>query len=144
MVLILILDGTIRVWDIRKGNPCLGILNPKYTDRYNHSQPITGLVFANNNLLTTTHKLFGLSTWDINTLNKLPIKYPTNNGDLYSVSPAITPIDSCLTPLIFQPTGRILKIIELFSGKLVKQLTGHIEPISTISLRYKQQVFVIN
>jgi len=130
-------DGTVRLWDVRRGKSCLasldqhntasrgtgGWLNP--TNKA-HTGLVNGLEFTADGLhLVSVGHDEEIRVWDMETgLNTLVSFGPIlRNRHGMEVKPYITPPDTCQTPLMYVPSDESeILCFELFTGELVSRL----------------------
>lgn len=137
-------DGTIRLWDIRKSSGALGVLDKEDsmgitgTDGLGrsarsreagkaHSAPVNGLSWTDDGsyLISTGHDA-RIRVWDAGTgANTLAGFGPTlKNGHLSVLNMATSPT-SCTPPgksLLFYPNEKEILMFELHEGRLLKRL----------------------
>ncbi|OLL25250.1 DNA excision repair protein ERCC-8 [Neolecta irregularis DAH-3] len=128
------MDGTIRLWDIRRAAGCLASL-----DQHNSGELLgamnTGHTGACNGLQFTSDGIHLISlghderirVWDLVNGRNTLVGYPPiiRNRFMRNMNPCITDIRSVETPLIFVPSddGYLLEF-QLFEGALVKKAFG--------------------
>ncbi|CCG83502.1 WD40 repeat-containing protein [Taphrina deformans PYCC 5710] len=124
-------DGTVRLWDVRKVNSCIAMLD-QYNSRPSarpaapkaHSDTVNGLAWSSDGLtLVSTGHDNKLRAWDMQAGVNLLINYGTaiNNTHWQTVTPLI--VDSNLdSAMVFYPSdeGQILTY-GLFTGYLWKR-----------------------
>jgi DNA excision repair protein ERCC-8 len=132
-------DGTIRLWDVRRGKACLASLDQHNTATREkggwlnltnkaHDGLVNGLEFTADglNLLSLGHDE-KMRVWDLESgMNTLVSFGPViRNQHRMEVTPYITPPDTCLRPLVYLPSddGEIL-CFELYTGQLVSRFRG--------------------
>jgi DNA excision repair protein ERCC-8 len=144
-------DGTVRLWDVRRGKACLASLDQHNTSSREkggwltstnraHDGVVNGLEFTSDglHLVSIGHdeKMF---VWDLESgLNTL-VPSLIRDGYSYQVSygpvirnqhrmevlPWITPPDTCHNPLVFIPSDDAeILCFELYTGVLVHRIRG--------------------
>lgn len=137
-------DGTVRLWDIRKSSGALGVLDMEDslgitgTDGLGrsarsretgkaHNAPVNGITWTDDGsyIISTGHDA-RIRVWDAATgANTLASFGPTiKNGHLSVLNMATSP-NSCMPPgksLLFYPNEKEILMFELHEGKLLKRL----------------------
>ncbi|KAJ3125287.1 DNA excision repair protein ERCC-8 [Nowakowskiella sp. JEL0407] len=166
-------DCTGRIWDIRRAQSCLNMLdqhnsvsesvptgitpeknkakkrkvwanerttqNPAPRTTYAHDGPVNSLMFTSDGkfLITSGHDQ-KIRLWNVNSGKNSLTNYGPYllNKFSQSIYPEITNLDLCDVPLIYFPSDcRKILIYELWSGRLVKKLTGHFGKVCSVVLR---------
>ncbi|KAJ3161202.1 DNA excision repair protein ERCC-8 [Geranomyces michiganensis] len=142
-------DHTVRIWDVRKANACIGSL-----DQYNsagsthvsteetataHTGAVNGLAFTSDGLkLVTTGHDQTPRLWDMPTLRNSLTNYGPHirNKVRHALHPVITPLDACAPPLLFHPSdARQTVVLDLFTGAEVMRLKKHTARVACVALR---------
>ncbi|KAI8590429.1 WD40-repeat-containing domain protein [Geranomyces variabilis] len=142
-------DHTVRLWDVRKANACIGSL-----DQYNsagsthvsteetataHTGAVNGLAFTSDGLkLVTTGHDQTPRLWDMPTLHNSLANYGPHirNKARFALHPVITPLDACSPPLLFHPSdSRQTVVLDLFTGAEVMRLKKHTARVACAALR---------
>ena len=131
------MDGTVRLWDVRRGKSCLASLDQHNTasratggwlntTNKAHRGTVNGLEFTSDGLhLASLGHDEQMRVWDLETgLNTLVSFGPTiRNQARMEVKPYITPPDTCFETFVYVPSDDSeLLCFELFTGKLVSRL----------------------
>jgi len=138
------IDGTVRLWDIRKSSGALGVLNMEDsvgiqgTDGMGkgarsrdtgkaHSAAVNGIAWTDNGsyIVTAGHD-DRIRVWDASTgANTLASFGPTlKNGHLSNLPLVVSPTSSANPgkEVLFYPNEKELLMFELHEGKLLKRL----------------------
>ena len=135
-------DGTVRLWDVRRSAPALGVLDledsvgiagydglgrgarPREKGRA-HAGAANGVVWTDDarHLVTTGHDA-RVRVWDAATgANTLAAFGPTiKNSNLSTLLPLIAPIDLVRKPLLFFPSEKEILVFDLLEGTLLRRL----------------------
>lgn len=137
-------DGTVRLWDIRKSSGALGVLDMEDsmgitgTDGMGrsarsretgkaHNAPVNGITWTDDGsyIISTGHDA-RIRVWDAATsANTLASFGPTIKNGHLSVLNMATPPTSCMPPgkpLLFYPNEKEILMFDLHEGKLLKRL----------------------
>lgn len=145
-------DGTVHLWDVRRGKACLASLDQHNTasrekggwlNRTNgaHDGVVNGLEFTADGLhLVSLGHDDKMRVWDLesglNTLvrftpffmgidRKVSFGPSIRNQHRMEVTPYITSPDTCLSPLVFVPSDDAeILCFELYTGQLIQRLQG--------------------
>ncbi|EGF77111.1 hypothetical protein BATDEDRAFT_27913 [Batrachochytrium dendrobatidis JAM81] len=145
-------DGTIKFWDIRKGNACIWSTYHSENMHYSKTSPysqhprVNGLIFTSDgqSLVSTSHDE-RIHLWNVMAGTRREVYYGPHfhNRTPATLKMAITPLDSTLRPLLIYPsdTHHIL-MYDLWTGELVKRLSAHLGRVGCIAIRPETQQFV--
>lgn len=138
------MDGTIRLWDVRRSAGCLGVLDaedgvgivgydgsgqgarPRLRGTA-HAGPVNGLVWTNDarHLVSTGHDE-KIHVWDCHTgANTFATFGPIiRNRTVSGVVPMIVPksLTKVGEDVLFYPSEKEILMFELFEGRLIKKL----------------------